>query len=63
MVDQVGPTVQACAWGGDRRTGRGNFGMYMGRLIVANGEFVTLLCESIEVLFGVVSGVRSRNGM
>ena len=55
-----------CRWGWGSPHGRGNFGGgYVGRLVVSNGGFMSLLCknvcEAIDVPFGVDIGVGQRN--
>jgi len=41
--------------GGDRRMGRGSFGVNVGRPIKTNGDFVAQLCKS-DTLFPNYSG-------
>jgi len=48
--------------GGERRKGRGSFGVNLGRPIVTNGDLVhscAEMHEPIELSFGVVSGIGS----
>jgi len=43
VVNGVGRDMGVLDWGGDRRRGRGSFGVNLERPIVINGAFVTRL--------------------
>ena len=46
-VDRLGPRMRQVDGGEYRYTGRGNFGVYVRRPIVTNGDFVALLCKNV----------------
>jgi len=56
VVGRMGPGMRQVVGFGDRSTGRGNFGAYVGRPIVINEEFAASLCDFL-LLLGVVVGI------
>ena len=45
-IGRTGPGMKQIVGFGDRSTGRGTLGAYLGRAIVTNGDFTAYVCHS-----------------